>query len=533
MNNIKTIFTKRIALIMAITFVISSCSDADFEESYANPEKIAVSSVDKQFVGFLYANREYVIPSYWNYFVVLRTTVNRYTQAVGWVNAPAQYVPGGGLITDRWNAYYASVAQFRELEKIYAGLSEEDQADKRIFMIAATIYLYDHTQKVIDLHGDIPFTEAGMLSANGGNYQASLPKYDVATELYTKMLDDLAGFATELNSITVPAAIFAGFKTQDVVNNGDLDLWKSYCNSLRLRMLTRVSAASAFQSRATTEIQSILSNPGTFPIVTDNSGNIQIDIFNLDTDFNSKGFRSGLEDWNGNLAGKAMIDNMLLASDPRLRVMFEPGANAGGTYAGIDPLLASSAQQALADGGTISIYNRSTLSRNQFFPGVLINAAEVSLLLAEYYLKAGNDAEAKTAYNKAIAQSIEEYYLFRSVSNDNTAGAVDEPDNAEIIAYQNGPTVSWDVALSADEKLKLIATQKWIHYSVVQSIEGWAELRRLDFPKFSFQVDNSNAQKEPPFRWLYANSENVYNTENYSAVRASDNLVTKIFWDVN
>lgn len=524
---------KRIAFIMAIMFVISSCSDADFEESYADPSKISVSSVEKQFVGFIQANREYVIPSYWNYFVVLRTTVNRYTQAVGWVNAPAQYVPGGGLITNRWDTYYAFLAQYRELEKIYAGLSEEDQAAKRIFMIAATIYLYDHTQKVIDLHGDIPFTEAGMLSANGGDYASSLPKYDAATELYTKMLDDLAGFATELNSITVAPAILTGFTTQDVINNGDLDLWKSYCNSLRLRMLTRVSAVSAFQSRATTEIQSILNNPGTFPIVTDNAGNIQIDIFNLDTPFNSKGFKTGLEDWNGNLAGKAMIDHMLSASDPRLRVMFEPGAKAGGSYAGIDPLLASSAQQTLADGGTISIYNRSTLSRNEFFPGVLINAAEVSLLIAEYYLKSGSDAQAKAAYNKAIAQSIEEYYLFRSVSNDNVAGSVDEPDDLEIAAYQNGPTVSWDAAVSAEEKLKLIATQKWIHYSVVQSIEGWAELRRLDFPKFSFEVDNSNAQKEPPFRWLYANSENVYNTENYSAVKASDNLVTKIFWDVD
>src|SRR5690606_16522027 len=115
---------------------------------------------EKQFAGFLQTNRDYVMPGYWNYFVVLRTTLTRYTQAVGWVNSTAQYVPGAAGIDGRWGNYYDLLAQYRELEKVYNGLSAEDQALRRIYMIAATIYLYDHTQKVIDLHGDIPFSEA-------------------------------------------------------------------------------------------------------------------------------------------------------------------------------------------------------------------------------------------------------------------------------------------------------------------------------------------------------------------------------------
>ena len=531
-NNINNM--KRILLATTVLLLTASaCVNEDFEESYANPSKISTSSVEKQFSGFLAANREYVIPSYWNYFVVLRTTVNRYTQAVGWVNATAQYVPGAGLVSNRWDNYYGLVAQYRELEKIYSQLTTEDQAAKRIFMIAATIYLYDHTQKVVDLHGDIPFSEAGKLSSNGGDYEASLPKFDDAEEIYTTMMDDLKAFADELNSITVPSAIQTGFSTQDIINKGDLEKWKMYCNSLRLRMLTRVSDVSSFQSRANTEISSILANPSSFPIVTDNDDNIQIDVYDLNTPLNAKGFRTGLEDWNGNIAGKAMIDQMVNTSDPRLRVMFEPGANAGGVYKGLDQTLATADQQQLVDGGTMSIYNRSTLSRNEYFPGVLINAAEVQLLLAEYYLNAGNDAQAKTAYNEAIEQSVRQYHLFRSVSNDNTSGAVAPVSDAEILSYQNNASVTWDNAVSVPEKLKLIAVQKWIHFSVVQSIEGWAELRRLDLPTFTFQQDNSNAQKLPPYRWLYAPSENTYNTSNYNQVRQSDNLTTRIFWDLN
>jgi tetratricopeptide (TPR) repeat protein len=524
---------KILMLTMASLLIFTACDKQDFEESYANPSKISTSSVEKQFTGFLIANREYVIPSYWNYFVVLRTTVNRYTQAVGWVNATAQYVPGGGLISNRWDNYYSFLAQYREFEKIYSGLSASDQADRRIYMIAATIYLYDHTQKVVDLHGDIPFSQAGMLSFNGGDYQASLPEYDKAGDIYTKMLDDLKAFADELNSIEVPSGIQTGFSTQDIINNGDLDSWRTYCNSLRLRMLTRVSAAASFESRADSEIGAILADPGSYPVVMDNADNIQIEIHDLSTPINSTGFRTGLEDWGGNLAGKAMIDRMLSTDDPRLRVMFEPGANASGNYAGIDPLLTTATQQQLADGGTISIYNRSTLSRNEYFPGVLINAAEVYLLVAEYYLNQGNDALAKAAYNEAIRQSVKEYYAFRSVSNDNVSGAVTPTSDAEIATYQNDASVSWDDAANTTEKLELIATQKWIHFSVVQPIESWAEQRRLDLPALTFLEDASNPQKLPPARWLYAASENTYNTANYSQVRQSDNLTTQLFWDVD
>lgn len=517
---------------MVLLFSFASCTEEDFEENYADPSKISVSSVEKQFAGFLQANREYVVPSYWNYFVVLRTTVNRYTQAVGWANSASQYVPGAGLVTDRWNNYYNFLAQFRELEKIYNGMSADDQQARRIYIIAATTFLYDHTQKVVDLHGDIPFFEAGMLSTKGGDYEASLPKYDAADAIYTKMLDDLKSFSDELNTIEVTPAIKSGFSTQDIINKGDLTKWKRYCNSLRLRMLSRVSGASAFSARATSEISAILANPASYPVVLESDDNIQVKIHDINSPIHSKDFRTGLEDWNGNIAGKAMIDLMKGTSDPRLRVLFEPGANAGGNYNGLDPMLLGADQQTLIDGGTISIYNRSTVSRNQFFPGILISAAEVNLLIAEHHLKAGSDGSAQAAYNKAIEESVEQYYDIRAITNDNVSGAVAPYTGAEVTAYQNMPAVSWATATTTDEKLTRIATQKWLHYNVIQPIESWAEMRRLDLPSFTFLPDDSNAQKLPPTRWLYAPSENTYNTVNYSAVRSKDNLTTKLFWDV-
>ncbi len=529
--------------VVVVTIGFTACKKKDFADGYADPGKISTSSVDKQFAGTLvsrmWANSDkgqhgYITPSYWNYFVILRTTLLHYTQAVGWENYDNQYVPGAAGVNDNWKDYYYFLAQYRELEKIYAKLPGVEQADNRIYMIAAAIFLYDQTQRMVDLHGDIPFSEASMLSMNGGNYTASAAKYDDAASIYTKMLDDLKGFADELNTISVPAYIQKKFTTQDLINGGNLTLWKRYCNSLRLRMLTRVSGASAFTSRANTEISAILNTPATYPVVTANSENIEVSVFDVSSDITSKGFKSGLEDSYGNTAGKVMIDHMKNYGDPRLRAMFQPGDSAKGVYEGVDPLTDRNTQNiAIVRDAKAAIYNRSTVSRNQYFPGTLINAAEVNFLAAEYYLKGANLSAAKTAYETGIRQSVEYYYWLRTLSADNISGPLTPTNTTEVDAYIASTGVNWDLALTTNDKLKLIATQKWIHYSVVQPNENWAEVRRLDLPALSFEVDAANnIIKQPPVRWVYPTSEVTYNKANYDAVKEKDNLTTRIFWDV-
>jgi hypothetical protein len=331
--------------VAVVSIGFTACKKNEFADSYADPGKVSTSTVEKQFTGTLVSrmwtntdkgNHGYVVPQYWNYFVILITTLLHYTQAVGWENGDNQYVPGVAAINDNWKDYYYFLAQYRELQTIYSKLSASDQTAYRIYMIAAAIFLYDQTQKMIDLHGDIPFTEAGLLSANGGNYAASLAKYDDAATIYTKMLDDLKGLADELNSINVPTYVLNKFKTQDLINLGSITLWKRYTNSLRLRLLTRVSGVSAFTARANSEMATILSTPATYPVVTANSENIKVSVFDAGSDISARSFKQGLEDSYGNVAGKVMIDHMNNNNDPRLRVMFEPGLHAASVYMGVD-----------------------------------------------------------------------------------------------------------------------------------------------------------------------------------------------------
>ena len=189
-------------------------------------------------------------------------------------------------------------------------------------------------------------------------------------------------------------------------------------------------------------------------------------------------------------------------------------------------------QTDLVNGGTLARYNRSTLSQNIYLPGMLINAAEVNFFIAEYYLNAGNDASAKSAYEAGINQSIDFYYWARTISNDNTAGPLTPTTPAEKNAYLASGGVSWADATTNAEKLNLIATQKWINSSVLQPVESWSEIRRLKLPALNFVPDNSGVQSLPPNRWVLPSDEITYNSANYQAVAANDKLSTKIFWDV-
>ncbi|MGV3559032.1 SusD/RagB family nutrient-binding outer membrane lipoprotein [Larkinella arboricola] len=531
MKNISTL------VLAGMLLVNVSCQESEFATSYPNPSKISETTVEKQFTGVLYSNREYVLPGYTHYFTTLRTSLNPYTQATGTLSQSGRYVPGSAGVENVWYGYYNMMAQYRELQKVYASKPAEQQAGLKIFMLAAPIYVYDHTQRIVDVHGSIPFSQAGMLSTNGGDYAGSVAKFDTAEEIYTFMLDDLKRIATELNSITLNAGYQKAFQTQDFLNKGDIMAWKRYANSLRLRLLNRVSDVQSFKARVNTEMAEILGNAATYPIVETNAQNIQVNVYDINTDINSKGFREGLasDGWYGNTAGKAMIDHMNANKDPRLPILFEPGANAAGKYNGIDPMATEAVQTAQFNAGQVAIYNRYTLSHNEFFPGVLINAPQMNLIKAEHYLRSGNDAAAKTAYETAITQSVEFYNNILSITNARgiTGSVIPTPATpASVAAYIAGEGVNWSKATTPAQKLSLIATQKWLHYNVVQPYENWADIRRLDMPVLNFQTDNANAQTLPPSRWTIPGNEITYNAANYAAVRASDNLKTRIFWDV-
>jgi hypothetical protein len=283
-----------------------------------------------------------------------------------------------------------------------------------------------------------------------------------------------------------------------------------------------------------------LANPDSYPLVLTNADNIMIKVNDPNSGVNngtntgaSASFYTGLIGWGGgDVASKVMIDSMNNNGDPRLRAMFEPGDSASGVYKGLDPSLDNTTQTALVSSGQLARYNRSTISQNINIPAILINAAEVNFLLAEYYLNKGDDASAQAAYEQGINQSIDFYFWLRSISNDNSAGPLAPTSTSEKNAYIASSGVAWANAGTTAEKMNRIAIQKWINSNVLQPVENWSEIRRLKLPVLNFVPDNSATASLPPSRWVYPANEITYNAANYQAVAANDKLTAKIFWDV-
>jgi len=525
----KNTFSKFILAFSMVVLITASCSKDKLSDIYSDPGKTSTASVERMFTGVLNSSMDYVRMEYWRLFVVEQPSLGHYTQVMGWTNGEKQYEIAIGPVSDRWNSYYTGVMiQYRQFMQLYEDLPEAEKPNYQIMKMAASIYFYDHTQQMVDIWGKMPWSEAGMLRMNNGNLVASKPKYDDGEEIYTTMLDDLKTMAEDFKTITLSQGYQNIFTTQDIYLGGDIQNWRKYCNSLRLRMLIRVSAASAFQSRAQTELAQMLNNPSDYPLIENNDE--QVIMESVPGTYESSGLQQAFETWGVyDLAPYAMIEHMKANSDPRLPCIFEPGANANGEYIGLDPMLNATEQGDLLTSGVIARYSGVTFTRSKMYPGWLCTAAEINFHKAEAFTLLGNDGAAKTAYEQGVRNSILFYFWINQQSLEGTP-PLETPSDAVIAAYLNANGVKWD---GAANKKKLIGEQKWIHTGISQMGHTWAELRRLGYPELDFFVDNSSTQKQPPIKWVYPAAEKNLNGENYSKVASYDDPNLNVFWDVN
>jgi hypothetical protein len=379
---------------------------------------------------------------------------------------------------------------------------------------------------MVDIFGDIPWSEAGMVRELG-DLNAALPKYDTGEEIYKAMVDDLKVIAQELHSIEVDSYTASVYADKDYINQGVISAWEKYANSLRLRMLMRVSGVADY---AVAGIAEILTNPGTWPVVENNDENIMLigdGALQATTSSGTGGIRQAMETWGQyDIAPKAVCEFMVDNMDPRLEIMFDPGLD--GEYNGLDPLLDATKQTQLLSDGLVARYDTATFTRNNHFPGWIIGAAEVSFIKAEAALAAGDDGTAKQMYEQGIYQSIDHYFNINATGD--YREPLPKPTGEQLLAYLSSAGVNWD---SNNDKLGLIATQKWLDFGLATMTQTWSSMRRMNAPVFEFMPDNASASGQilPPDRFTYPASESALNLENYSVVAGEDKLTTKVFWD--
>jgi hypothetical protein len=510
--------------IIAAGLLVTGCKKSDIDNNYYDPNGSVKASIPSLYSGLLYNER--VLPRYWGLFTFQIPVMGKYSQTAGYTQSNKLYEQPVNYTKDRWDYFYTTtIARYREIEKYYNNLTTDaDKTGYLLFLETARIFVYDQTAQMVDLWGDIPFSTAGQLNTTGNIILAS---YDKAPDIYSKILTDLKRISDYLASVKPEPLYSSELNKFDYMNKGSITSWRKYCNSLILRLAMRISYKD--EATAKSIIQTILGNPTQYPLVETYTESIKIQPTATDGSLTAENeIREGFM-VIPYAPGKMVEDIMAPANDPRLPIYFS--TNKKGEYHGVPNTWNESRVNDSIKNNYFSRWDSTTFSENNLFPGIVITAAETNFLKAEAYERWGS-GDAKAAYEAGVKQSILFYWSVnnKSAKKDANFYGVKEPmpTDSAIAAYLLKPIVAYGT-----NNLEKIATQKWIDFGVVMANQAWAEYRRTKLPVLNFPADPSSVLSSTvPNRLLYPGTELSLNATNYAAVKGSDNVTTKVFWDV-
>jgi hypothetical protein len=527
-----------IGSLLLLPVLLTSCQKK-LNELYNDPDTTTESSVEGFFTQML--NNDRVRPSYWNVrtFIVMQPGV--YAQTVGYINYGTAYQQNAGYTQDRWNDFYrpftlanghpATLSHYRQIEKLYNQITDTQQkAAAAVYLMAAKVVLCEQAAELVDMWGDIPFSEAGSIGTSGDVVMA---KFDNAASVYDTLFSYLKEAAAYFAGAKLSAATQATFGRQDILLSGRLDKWQRFANSLRLRLLMRISFVSEEEARA--EVLTMLSDPAQYPLADGAAGYTPAttDILLQPLTTYTDDLHLALTEAINQYAPDYLLNTLMKpVNDPRIPVLFDKyGWTSGDQFVpntNYNAMPATMpAEQQLASLGRYAIVDSATFLYNNKLPGIVITAPEVNFLKAEAFERWGG-GNAQTAYETAIRQSITFYYYLNSL-NTTTRTPLTPPATAAVDSFLENSTIAYTG--TANEKLAKIWTQKWAHYGFLQSVQSWSEYRRTKYPQLTFYASALPGYELPPARLVYPASETSYNT-NYALVKDKDVRTARLFWDV-
>ena len=526
---------------LVATFSITSCSDDAFDSKYTDPKKTSTVTCDKLLTGVLLeATTSYVrygMAAYWRLFTFDTQFLGRLCDVYGYTGSRNAY---GGLAAsynnNRWNTFYRMFAQLKLMQYTYDNEDEVNQAKDKVFLYCAKIWAYDQLQQIVDLWGNVPFSQACTVQITG-DVASSYAPYDKGEDIYTTMMDELLTIASELGSMTLDADVANKLAKQDFVCKGNKDLWAKYASGLCARIALRCSTQGTLTSKGQAVLKQVFG--GSLPLVTSNDDEILINVGAVTGDFNlltggAFGLIDGWESWSHscNTASQAMLDAMnanTSTPDPRLQVIYARNNGYDDQYHGKSPYETTVSQSDNSDlGNYYACLDSATFSRNDYYLDPKMTAAEVDLMWADAAARGYVSGDAKSLFIKGVIESVNYYYALNAASNFKPAKT--KPSDDDIRAYAES---QWD----ASNPLKCIATQYWLHTGIGNTIQALMNVRRTGYPELTF-VDWTSSHVDYPVpidRLKYPESEVQNNKTNLmnelnASFGGEDTNYSPIFW---
>lgn len=364
--------------------------------------------------------------------------------------------------------------------------------------------------QLTDAYGDIPYFQSGLDVEDAVN----APAYDSQESIYQDLLSELKVTAAMLsddpNMISYGAA--------DILFQGNVEKWRRFANSLRLRLAMRVRYASP--DLAKEHILEVISEPlidsNEFNAALTTEGEGAANVNNRNPFYNRS-----ISNTVPLYASLTTSENLLERNDPRLEIYITPAPEPqdGALWRG-RPLAVDLEQEEGWSGSGYYAQEHIASVGSYFLKPVyrimVLNAAEVSFLRAEAALAGFTSEDSEALLKDGVRKSLEYYNV----------------NSTQIEAYLKSDFLTLDG--SEEEQLEEIIVQKWLA-NYYQGNESWAEYRRTGYPLIWVGKQSNDTGQTIPRRMTYPDDEYFKNEANVrSAVERmgnGDSYASRVWWD--
>lgn len=202
---------------MALTSLVSSCSDSSFDDKYADPSKTSKVGVPQTFTAVMFNAHTWMDMTYYRYYCQ-STTSGLFGGIAGDNNNKGRFQGAGeARYNDRWKSFYDALTQCRVLEAAYNDLSDVEKPHNEVFVHLSRTLVYAQLHEMLSLFGDVPFTGSATLQQSG-DYEDAKKKdvYDDDVVLYSQILKGLKEAADYLATTTLSGGAQTAMKNQDL-----------------------------------------------------------------------------------------------------------------------------------------------------------------------------------------------------------------------------------------------------------------------------------------------------------------------------
>jgi hypothetical protein len=417
---------------------------------------------------------------------------------------------------DVWNSLYRNTYEFTNIIN-YPSSNYDNH--KAIAKIMKSFYF----QYLVDLYGDVPYFQAHQ-GANNVN-----PTYDDDQAIYRDLIVQLD---SAIDMIDNAPATTVGVGSEDVMLAGNMDAWKKFANTLKLRILLRQSTKGSTNGATTTDAATVTYLTAQFATLDNNFVDRNITI--------NPGY-SNAKDAQQNPWMNLMAQLTETGTNPAVPTLTYRSTynfrRASAFIAGqlnsnpVDPRrgrlfgLVGTSVVGVIQGDASQPSGTAPLSLSPLGPGLVIKSSQdgyVMLLAESLLLQAeaaqrgfipGGPAAAQAFFNAAITASMSHL------------GATVGPYVADVNAVDGkGYTASTN-------KYQAIMYQKSIALNGTNGVEAWIEYTRTGFiNNIPMPMGATSPTGKKPLRLMYPTSELASNSANVPAQSIADAFNVGPFW---